>query len=101
MAESSAAAVGDGPPVLWAPDAEAIAAAPITAFARWVQDTRAVRVTESYNQLWQWSVGDLEGFWAAVWEYFDVQAAAPHGPVLRRSGMPGAQWFPGTRLNYA
>jgi acetoacetyl-CoA synthetase len=100
MAESSAAVVSEGPPVLWAPDAEAIEAAAITDFARWVQDTRSVRVTESYDQLWEWSVGDLEGFWAAVWEYFDVQADAPHGEVLHSAGMPGAQWFPGTRLNY-
>jgi acetoacetyl-CoA synthetase len=73
----------------------------ITAFARWVQETRSVRVTESYDQLWRWSVDDLDGFWRAIWEYFDVQADGAPGPVLASREMPGAQWFPGTRLNYA
>jgi acetoacetyl-CoA synthetase len=75
--------------------------AAITAFAEWVEQTRSVRVTESYDQLWQWSVDDLEGFWAAIWEYFDVQSSTPPTQVLGSREMPGAEWFPGTRLNYA
>jgi acetoacetyl-CoA synthetase len=54
-----------------------------------------------YGALWQWSVDDLEGFWAAVWEWFDVSASQPYERVLGRREMPGAEWFPGARLNYA
>jgi len=32
---------------------------------------------------------------------FEIRAHAPHERVLARRQMPGAQWFPGTRLNYA
>jgi acetoacetyl-CoA synthetase len=73
----------------------------ITAFARWVEATRSVRVTEAYDQLWRWSVDDLDGFWRAIWEYFDVQADGAPDRVLAAREMPGAEWFPGTRLNYA
>src|SRR3954451_3209680 len=89
------------PEVLWTPSAERVEAAAITRFARWVQDTRGVEVTGSYDALWRWSVDDLEGFWAAIWEHFDVQAHTPYERVLGSREMPGAQWFPGATLNYA
>ena len=54
-----------------------------------------------YAALWQWSVDDLEGFWAAVWESLGVHASQPYERVLGACEMPGAEWFPGARLNYA
>jgi acetoacetyl-CoA synthetase len=55
---------------------------------------------DDYGELWRWSTDHLEDFWAAVWEYFDVGARTP-GTVLAKRVMPGAEWFPGARLNYA
>ena len=54
-----------------------------------------------YDDLWRWSVGDLEGFWAAVWEFFGVRAATRYERVLASGEMPGARWFEGATLNYA
>ncbi|AQT79264.1 acetoacetate--CoA ligase [Mycolicibacterium litorale] len=57
-----------------------------------------------YPELWRWSVDHPAQFWRAVWEYFDVRADVGPGPgdsaVLADASMPGAQWFPGVRLNY-
>jgi len=93
--------MGSGEPkILWKPSPERIERAEITRFARWVADTRGVDVTGSYQALWRWSVDDLEGFWAAIWEYFDVRAATPYEQVLASREMPGARWFPGATLNY-
>ena len=83
------------PKLLWTPSAERTEAASIARFAR------AVGREGGYDELWRWSVEDLEGFWAAVWEFFDVQASTPYERVLGRREMPGAQWFPGSRLSYA
>jgi acetoacetyl-CoA synthetase len=83
------------PKVLWTPSNERVERAHITRFAR------AVGHEGDYEQLWRWSVEDLEGFWAAVWDFFDVQASQPYERVLGRREMPGAQWFPGARLSYA
>jgi acetoacetyl-CoA synthetase len=80
---------------LWKPDPERVESATITRFAR------AVGCDGSYDELWRWSVSDLEGFWAAVWEFFEVQVSQPYDRVLGRREMPGAQWFPGARLSYA
>ncbi|SEF20026.1 acetoacetyl-CoA synthetase [Amycolatopsis pretoriensis] len=53
----------------------------------------------SYEELWRWSVTDLEGFWAKVWDHFEVRGS--YDRVLGSAGMPGAEWFPGAELNYA
>ena len=50
-----------------------------------------------YDELWRWSVSDLEGFWSAVWEFFEVRSHAPYERVLGSREMPGAEWFPGAR----
>jgi acetoacetyl-CoA synthetase len=81
--------------LLWKPPPERIERATITRFAR------AVGREGPYEDLWRWSVDDLEGFWAAIWEFFDVRASQPYERVLGRREMPGAQWFPGARLSYA
>jgi acetoacetyl-CoA synthetase len=52
-----------------------------------------------YHSLWRWSVRDLEGFWASMWEYFDVDGS--YERVLGSREMPGAEWFPGAELSYA
>ncbi|MBA2781984.1 MAG: AMP-binding protein, partial [Rubrobacteraceae bacterium] len=54
-----------------------------------------------YSELWEWSVTDLEGFWASIWEYCDVKVSKPYERVLGKREMPGAEWFPGAELNYA
>jgi acetoacetyl-CoA synthetase len=91
----------DEPTVLWAPTEERIEQATITRFARWAAASRGVDVTGSYDALWRWSVDDLEGFWGAIWEFFEVRASQPYERVLGSRAMPGAEWFPGARLNYA
>jgi acetoacetyl-CoA synthetase len=52
-----------------------------------------------YHELWRWSVEDLEGFWGSLWERFELGPRPER--VLARDQMPGAEWFPGARLNYA
>ncbi|MEA2180547.1 MAG: acetoacetyl-CoA synthetase, partial [Solirubrobacteraceae bacterium] len=69
----------------------------MTRFARWACDGGF----EDYEELWRWSVEDLERFWHAVWRYFDVQSDARPERVLGSREMPGAEWFPGTFVNYA
>jgi acetoacetyl-CoA synthetase len=85
---------------LWEPSAERIAGANLTAYADWLAREKGV-VTSGYDQLWRWSIAELDAFWASIWEYYDVQAATPYTQVLGDRTMPGAQWFTGARLNYA
>lgn len=88
------------PVLLWQPSPERIADANLTAYADWLAREKGIRTT-GYEELWRWSVTELEAFWASIWEYYDVQTATPYAQVLGDRSMPGAQWFTGSRLNYA
>jgi acetoacetyl-CoA synthetase len=88
------------PELLWEPSAETVERARLTAFTRWLAEERGLEL-DGYEELWRWSVDDLEGFWRAIWDYFDVQADGDPGTVLTSHEMPGARWFPDTAVNYA
>ncbi len=81
----------------WEPTAQDIASARITDFAAFVSG-RTGQEYPDYQALWQWSVDDIAAFWQALWDYFELGPIADG--VLGDRSMPGAQWFPGTRLNY-
>jgi acetoacetyl-CoA synthetase len=86
--------------LLWTPGPDRVARANVTAFARWLAAERGLHL-DGYPALWRWSVTDLDGFWQAIWDYCGIEASAPPTAVLGRRTMPGADWFPGARLNYA
>jgi len=86
--------------LLWEPPAEWVAEANITAFSRWLREKHGLTFAD-YQDMQRWSVEHLDDFWAAIWDYFDVQASSPYTAVFGRREMPGAEWFPGARLNYA
>jgi len=85
---------------LWTPTAARLDAANVTLFAQWLERERGLRFAD-YAALWRWSVDDLDGFWGALFDYFRIDCSTPPTCVLARRSMPGAQWFPGARLNYA
>ena len=72
----------------------------IAKFMEWLGQTRDLKF-ETYDELLQWSVDDLEGFWGAIWDYFQIISHSPYSRVLTEARMPGAEWFPGAALNYA
>jgi acetoacetyl-CoA synthetase len=91
------------PSEIWRPDPEVADRSAIARFARYLSRRTGAQVG-SYLDLWQWSIDNLGTFWWALWEFFDVAADGPDsGPhqALAEPRMPGARWFPGTRLNYA
>ena len=88
------------PERLWEPPAAMVERARLTEFMGWLRSERGLDF-DGYEALWQWSVDDLDGFWRAIWDFFDVQADGDPSPVLGSRQMPGARWFPNTSLNYA
>ncbi|NML44361.1 acetoacetate--CoA ligase [Ramlibacter sp. G-1-2-2] len=88
------------PEILWQPSPEQAAASRLAAYQQWLQQKHGLTFAD-YEALWQWSVDQLEDFWTSIWNFFDVQADGSPQPVLGAQQMPGAQWFPNARLNYA
>jgi acetoacetyl-CoA synthetase len=86
--------------LLWEPPAELKENAVITRYMGWLEEKKDLSF-DGYNELWEWSVNDVEGFWSSLWEFLEVKASMPHERVLAKREMPGAEWFPGAELNYA
>ena len=89
--------VGD---VLWQPSQEWIEQTNIHAYRLWLKETRDLEF-DSLLALRRWSVANLEDFWQSIWDYFKVEASTPPTGVFGRREMPGTEWFPGAKLNYA
>jgi acetoacetyl-CoA synthetase len=89
-------------PPIWRPDPVASASSAIAEFGRFVTGRTGLEFGQ-YLDLWRWSADHLEEFWGAVWDFFGIEADGSHVVALDESAavMPGARWFPGTRLNYA
>ena len=86
--------------LLWEPGAERIARARITEFGRWLGEHGGVTVG-SYDEMWQWSVADLDAFWSALAKWYGVRWHDRPVAALPEPTMPGTRWFPGATLNYA
>jgi acetoacetyl-CoA synthetase len=91
------------PEILWRPTPESIGATRLAQFAAWVTEKRGISFGDpvDYDAVWRWSVERLEQFWADVAEWSGVLPGVPDDRVLARREMPGAEWFPGTTLNFA
>src|SRR5690554_6199907 len=72
----------------------------VAAFIRWLRDERGLEFAD-YRELQIWSAKEIEAFWAAIYDYFEVISDTPYESVLVKREMPGAQWFVGARVNYA
>jgi acyl-coenzyme A synthetase/AMP-(fatty) acid ligase len=86
--------------MLWQPTESFRSQSAMQHYMAWLAHTHGQTCT-SYNQLWQWSVDQIEPFWASQWEYFAIQASKPYDTVLAARQMPGATWFAGAELSYA
>ncbi len=69
-------------------------------FERFVGETRGLEFSD-YNAMWRWSIDDLEGFWNAIWDFFDLRASVRPEKLLVKRQMPDMEWGTGGRLNYA
>lgn len=80
---------------LWTPSADRREDSQMFAFAK------GLGLAPDYKTLWQWSVDHVEDFWNAIWDSCDV--IGEKGQITLRDGdkMPGVQFFPDAKLNYA
>ena len=72
----------------------------IRLYQNWLRDQRGLSFA-TYDDLWRWSVTDLDAFWQSIWDYFQFESITPYTAVLANNVMPGAKWFPGAKTNYA
>jgi acetoacetyl-CoA synthetase len=85
---------------LWQPSSDRIAQANLTAFAARVAARHRVSLPD-FSALYDWSIREPEAFWRTVWEDAGIVGEAGARTLVDAGEMPGAQWFPDARLNFA
>jgi len=89
---------GTGEP-LWKPSPERTAASELQRFMDHVTDEAGAR---DYPTLHAWSVRERGRFWSRFWDFAGLIATRKgETDVVDANRMPGAQWFPEARLNFA
>lgn len=54
-----------------------------------------------YATFWRWSIDHMDAFWEGLWYYTGVIGDKGARVLVEETKMPGAQFFPDARLNYA
>jgi acetoacetyl-CoA synthetase len=92
--------ISDHSDTVWRPSQNDIDNANVTHFMGWLKDQRGI-IHATWNELWEWSVHDLDAFWSAVWDYYDITATRRPDQIVSTDAMPRTRWFVGAQLNYA
>ena len=85
--------------VLWSPSENRSTNTMLAKYKSWLSSEHSL-CFDNYQELWEWSVDDIEFFWETIWDFFDVKASKLYSKVLAKKEMPGTVWFPGSELNY-
>ncbi|MDS1308924.1 acetoacetate--CoA ligase [Marinobacter xiaoshiensis] len=87
-------------PIVWSPSEGELTNTQMGRFKTWLEE-QGYGPFADYHALHQWSVDDLESFWAKVWDYCGLICETPASKALGKRDMPGAEWFPGMKLNFS
>ncbi len=86
---------------LWKPSDQRVRASNMYRFMQNVNRRHGTHFND-YDSLYQWSVENIEAFWGEMWRFAGIKASQDYREVIDDlSRFPGADWFPGSRLNFA
>ena len=87
--------------LLWEPSQDRIKKTNMYCFMNHINDKYKQKFTE-YDDLYQWSIDNITEFWASWWDFSEIKASLPYEKIIDDlTKMPGADWFPGARLNFS
>lgn len=86
--------------VLWEPTEAVVERSKMGRLRRQIERRHGI-IFAGYPELWQWSVDNLEQFYAELVEFCDIRFTDRPREVLTTRRVPEAEWFPGGTLNYA
>ncbi|MEM0127905.1 MAG: acetoacetate--CoA ligase [Thermoplasmatales archaeon] len=86
-------------PILWEPG-DICRSSNLEKYRKWVNTTFSTDI-KNYEELWKWSVDNIEKFWESLIFYFQIIREGSYNQILNSRAMPGNRWFSGLLLNYA
>jgi acetoacetyl-CoA synthetase len=85
---------------IWIPSAERVHHSNMSAFMRYAEQITKKSIS-NYNELYNWSVTDIEEFWKSIWIIAGIIHSKKYDRILSDRKMPGAKWFEGAEFNFA
>ena len=85
---------------LWSPSEEQVNSTYLASFMHEINEEFGQNL-QSYDDIWAWSVDNSEQFWSKVWDFCGVIGNKGERVLANPSKMPGAEFFPDARLNFA
>ena len=85
---------------VWIPNEERIRNSNMTSFMKYVSRLLNKSVV-NYDELYNWSITDIDDFWKAVWNYSRIIHSKEYSEIRTGENMFGTKWFEGAELNFA
>src|SRR5215470_14429568 len=86
--------------LLWEPPPDVLTASELGGYLEWLREHHDLSFA-TYEQLWRWSVDDLDAFWSSIAAWSATIWHTPPTATLVSREMPGTRWFVDGTLNYA
>ncbi len=89
------------PNILWHPKEAFTKDSNMNIFKEWVNKEHKLGLS-NYQDIWNWSVENQDGFWESILNYFDISYSGKYKKVKTKpKSMHETKWFEGLSLNYA
>lgn len=85
---------------IWTPSVERVHHSNMSAFMRYAEQILHKPIS-NYNELYNWSVTDIEEFWKSIWITAGVIHSKKYNEILSGEKMIDVKWFEGAELNFA
>lgn len=85
---------------LWIPSKERVNSSNMCSFLKFVNSSFNKKFS-SYDELYNWSVTDIEDFWKAIWQFGDFRFSQNYTAIKTDDDMLNTKWFVGVKLNFA
>lgn len=86
--------------VLWSPSEQFINNSNLYKFQKYIENKYQLSF-HNYQEIWEWSVQNLEAFWETVALFFDLKFHQTYSSVLKNTDkMYETKWFDGATISY-
>ncbi len=86
--------------ILWQPSTAQKEGSCLSDYMNYIAEEGYGRFAD-YDDLWRWSVTELDAFWGSVWAFTDIIGERGQAAYQHDDDMKKVQFFPDARLNYA
>lgn len=85
---------------LWTPSSERVNNSNLSKYFSFLESQYNLKFL-SYQELYEWSVKEIDKFWESIWYYSEITHSKKHKTILEGNDIWNCKWFPGAELNFA